>query len=231
MFVVFLGSDTVKVRHSAHTFAEKKRNEGYAILSVTSQSYQPGQLRENAQAASLFGERQCVILDGFSEQKETFDALLEDAPLLAESPHIFVALEEQLSALEKKRLIQHATEVNDITGNKPDRFNTFALADALLRRDKKSLWVLLQSATRRGISFEEIVGTLFWQIKAIRLAKRTRSADAAGLKPFVYKKACAASFSLDEADAVSRQLLQIYHDAHLGKVDGVIALESLILKL
>lgn len=112
-------------------------------------------------------------------------------------------------------------------------FNTFAMADALARKDKKSLWVLLQNARHHNVSAEEIIGTLFWQLKSLRLAAETSSALEAGMKPFMYTKAKSAlgKFAPGELTTLSRTLLSLYHDGHSGKRDIDLALEKFLLTL
>jgi hypothetical protein len=67
----------------------------------------------------------------------------------------------------------------------------------------------------------------------LRLAERTKSAEEAGQKPFVYSKAKRAlsAFKEGELDSISRDLLSIYHDGHLGKRDIDLALERWVLTL
>jgi len=110
-------------------------------------------------------------------------------------------------------------------------FSIFSLADALGERDKKRMWVLYREAIDLGISPEEIVGTLFWQVKMILLAHRVKKATDAGVKDFPFSKAqrYAKNYSLDEIQKLSSDIISIYHEAHRGKVDFEIELEKLIL--
>ena len=114
-----------------------------------------------------------------------------------------------------------------------ERFNAFGMADSLSRKDKKTLWLQLQDAKQANLSAEEIIGTLWWQLKSMRLAKNTNSAAEAGMKDFPYNKAKRAlsAFKDGELESLSRGLLTVYHEGHLGKVDIDIALERWMLTL
>ncbi|MDZ4284303.1 MAG: hypothetical protein U1A28_00575 [Patescibacteria group bacterium] len=194
-------------------------------------------LRDRAGAQSLFlpeGASEVVLLDISGEEAEAREATLMLLCELADSPNIFVLLEGALPAPIAKEFKKYAAEYHEVKNIAvTEKFNVFALADALARRDKKSLWVLLLRAQAAGLSSEEIVGTLFWQMKSMRITARTKNAAEAGLKPFVYTKAKrgAEKFKSGELDAHSRALLTLYHDAHLGKLDMDLALERWILNI
>ena len=87
------------------------------------------------------------------------------------------------------------------------------------RRDKKQLWILYTQAKREGISDEEIHGILFWQVKAMLLAARSKDAGAAGLNPFVYSKSKGflKNFEEKEVENISSSLVTLYHDSRRGK--------------
>jgi len=103
----------------------------------------------------------------------------------------------------------------------------------LANKDKKSLWLLFCEAKRNGLSGEEIIGTLWWQLKSLRLAAMTNSASEAGMKDFTYNKAKRAlrNFRDGELETLSHSLLLAYHDGHGGIRDIDYALEEWVLGL
>jgi 16S rRNA U1498 N3-methylase RsmE len=107
------------------------------------------------------------------------------------------------------------------------------MADALLARDKKTLWILLQEAHMKEVASEEIIGVLWWQLKTLRLTYVTSTASEAGVKDFPYNKAKRAhsKFTQTDADRLSRTLLAVYHDSHSGRRDMTSALEEWVLKI
>ncbi len=233
MLYAFYGTDVVGVRKEAHEFLEKYEEKGITIERITAENYVPGSIEDAAGSSSLFWEEQVVVIDTPSGDKEMFEKVFSILPELKESRNIFVIIEEKLLAPEKKKLQKYAEKSEEQTAAKEERFNVFALTDALLRRDKKSLWILLTEAWRNGLSNEEIIGTLYWQVKILRLAEKTSSAEEAGQKPFVYQKAKRAlsKFKEGELTQISRDLLAIYHDGHLGKREADVALEKWVLSL
>jgi len=233
MLFVFYGNDVVGVRKAAHDFLSEHKNGETAVETITPENYEPGRIRDAAGGASLFGGEQVIVLDTLSAKKEVFEDILLHLELLSESANTFVLIEESLLASEKKKFVKYGKECVEVTAPKIERFNVFALADAFSRRDKKSLWVLLMRAFGQGLSGEEIIGTLYWQIKVLRLAERASNAQEAGQKPFVFNKAktALAKFKEGELGQLSRDLLSIYHDGHLGKRDLNVALERWVLTL
>lgn len=233
MLVVFYGTDPIVVRQKAHEFIDRSCESGVTDR-MTYETYIPGALVERAGSASLFGGVETILLDTLSFHKDAWEEFLEALPACAESPHTFVVIEEKLLADATKKIKKHASVVEQHdAAEQNERFNTFALADALVRKDKKSLWVLLQRARHAGVGPEEIIGTLFWQLKSLRLAEKTDSAAEAGLKPFVYTKAVRArkEFKPGELEKLSHELLAVYHDGHQGRRDIDLALEKFVLTL
>jgi len=105
------------------------------------------------------------------------------------------------------------------------------MAEALARKDKRSLWILLCEAKRNGLSAEEIIGTLWWQLKTMRLASLTSSAEEAGVKDYPYNKAKQSlrNFKPGELGSISFRLMNLYHEGHKGKRDIDLALEEWVL--
>lgn len=232
MLYVVYGSDSVKVRKEAHALIERVR-PGVPIEQVSAEEYSTEYLESLVGAVALFSVVPVFLLDSVSDDEMLFEDLLNHAGALGESPNTFVVLERSLGVSAKKVLTPCAREVIEVAGAKEERFNTFVLADALLRRDKKTLWLLFCEAQAAGISSEEIVGTLHWQLKVMRLALRAKSAEEAGVKPFVFDKARRglAKYQAGEIDEKARSLLLAYHRGHAGECDLGYALESWILSL
>ncbi len=233
MILLFFGNDAVAVRKKANERVRKLEAGEVTMERMVPETYESGRLRDLALSSSLFEGKQGALLDMLSDDVVAFESLLEEAELLAESENVFVVIEGVLNAAQKKKLLAHASEHLELTGVAKERFNSFALADALSLRDKKTLWLLLMRAWQEGLSPEEIIGTLFWQVKMLRLAERTKSAAEAGQKPYVYDKAKRAlsNFKKGELDQISRELLMIYHDGHQGKRDIDLGLEKWVLCL
>ncbi len=230
MLYVFTGGDAVAVRARARECIDARAVLGARVERLGAEECTPDALRERANSQSLFGadgERDTIVLDAPSERADALAAVLTCAQEIADSPHTFVLIDTALPAASARELKKVAAEYHEIRSAAKKEFNIFSLADALARRDRKSLWVLLQRARAAGCASEEIVGTLFWQMKTMRLATLTASTDEADLKPFVYEKAKrgARNYGKDELAALSRGLITLYHDGHLGRTDMDLALE------
>ncbi|MCF7816185.1 MAG: hypothetical protein K9M10_04250 [Candidatus Pacebacteria bacterium] len=231
MLYVYFGNDVTGVRQKALAFINKLDESGSSVTHITSDLYHEGILSDCAQGESLFGEQQIVLIDTPSDEVTVFDSVFSQLELLGTSKNHFVLIEGVLNAAHKKKVQAHATTNEELTAEKKERFNAFLLTDALINRDKKSLWFLLAKAKEEGLTNEEIIGVLFWQVKILRLASLTKSAEEAGQKQFVYNKAKRAlgNFKKGEIDEISRTLLSIYHDDHLGKRDAGLKLEQWVL--
>lgn len=233
MLYVYFGSDTAGVRQKAFHFVRTLTQDDALTTSITEENYQTGVIEDLAEGVSLFSTEQIIVLDTPSEREEFFEGVLKSLILLKESKNHFVVIEGTLTAGNKKKIESHAVTIEEVEGGKQEKFNTFLLTDALLRRDKKSLWLLLMDAWKAGITNEAITGVLFWQIKILRLAEKTKSAEEAQQNSFVYQKAKRAlsHFKKGELDDMSRALLTMYHDGHLGRCDASLVLEKWVLEV
>lgn len=232
MLHIFFGSDRGRVRDSAAEHIESKKAADATVTTIEAGQFESGQLEDALGATSLFGGEEWFILDTPSDNADFDEAVTEVLAELAASANTFVILEGALLAPAKKKYQKHATTFEEFTAEKTERFNTFAMADALASRDKRRLWVLLQEAKLSGSREEEVIGILWWQLKTLRLAAQTASAAEAGMKDFPYNKAkrSLGGFAPGEIERLSQSLLQVYHDGHGGVRDIDLALERWVLE-
>ena len=233
MLKVYCGNDLVKVRETAFAVVDKLAKGDVRVITIDADTYVEGVLSDAAGAASLFGETELYVLDTPSGHKDFEAAVFASLEALGESPNQFIVIEGTLLAAPKKKYQKYAESLEEFKGERAERFNVFSMADALARKDKKTLWLLLQEAKLDGLSDEEIIGTLWWQLKSLRLAAVTSSASEAGMKDFPYNKAkrSLSNFKDGELETTSRNLLSVYHDGHAGVRDIDLALERFVLTL
>ncbi len=230
MLAIFYGTDRKAVRDAGKAYTD---NAGVPVTVIDESSFVAGQIALSVGAASLFGGVECFLLDTPSSDEEFETEVTGSLVEMAASENIFVILEGQLLADAKKKYAKHASAIENFTALKEERFNVFQIGEAFAKKDKKQIWVLLQQARSLGIRDEETIGILWWQLKALRLAKLTNSPEEAGMKEYPYKKAKQAvrSFKDGEVEALSRSLLELYHQAHQGKRDMDLALEEWVLRV
>ncbi|MEX0918272.1 MAG: hypothetical protein WDZ93_03915 [Candidatus Paceibacterota bacterium] len=230
MLALFYGTDTGSVRNAAHAHLPKEVSQP---TTIDAEVYQRGMLADAVEAVSLFGGVNAYVLDTPSDDEDFQEEVMGLLSALAASAHLFVVIEGKLLAAERKKYEKYAEVVSEFTAPAVERFNTFALSDALADRNKKKLWLLCSDATRAGVSSEELIGMMWWQLKTLRLATVTSSAAEAGMKDFPYNKAKRAlgNFKEGELISLSHSLLALHHDARRGKHDLDLALERWVLSL
>ena len=233
MLTVFYGNDQIKVRSEAHKYIDSLVKTGQTVVRIEADNYENGQLLNLSSATVLFGTSPIYLIDTLSNRADSYEELLETLESLATSTETFVVIEKDLNASDKKQFTKYSENLNEYKkAGIETRFNVFSMAEALVSKDKRQLWVLLQEAKRNGLSAEEIIGTLWWQLKILRLAMLTKSAEEAGVKDFPYNKAKRAlkNFKDGEIESLSFKLLNLYHDGHAGKCDIDLALEEWVLR-
>jgi DNA polymerase III delta subunit len=233
MLHVYYGNDLVAARQAALSAVDAGIVKTEARLTkLESTNFAPGMLADMLGAVSLFGGTELFLIDTPSENLDFYAEVVGVLSEMAESPNLFVVIEGTLLAAEKKKWEKHAGVLEEFKKTAETPFNVWAMADALATRDKKSLWVLLQEAKRAGLVAEEIIGTLWWQLKTLRLAILTKNASEAGMKDFPFNKAKRAlsNFKEGEVAELSMKLLKVYHDGHGGIRDIDEGLEEWVLR-
>ncbi|MFN3188230.1 MAG: hypothetical protein ACK42D_01660 [Candidatus Paceibacteria bacterium] len=233
MLTVFYGNDTVAVRGEAMKLLDSYVEEGFDVARYSSEQYSQGLVENLLQADSLFGGKEVAVFDTPSENSDFYEAVISLVAELVASPLPFVIIEQSLTAAQLRPFAKVEATMQECKKVKNDYFNVFALADSLLAKDKKTLWILLQEARRNEIPTEELIGILWWQLKMLRLTFVTTSASEAGVKDFPYNKAKRgqSKYTKEEVDTLSLSLLEVYHDGHGGRRDIVSALEGWLLNI
>ena len=237
MIFLYYGNDRTKSRAKAREVLEimhKKRPDA-ELITLTSENWQDGALNEIVGAQGLFEKKYMVLCDNLCDKKEIKEIVFDNLKLLKESDNAFVIIENTLDAKGNEKLVGFAEKSQEFSEVKKiqEQFNIFSLAEALGKKDKKSLWVLYSKALMKNISPEEMHGILFWQVKTMLLATKAGSAVEADLKPFVYSKAKSylKNYSEKELVSISSNLVSLYHDARRGKGELETNLEKFILKI
>lgn len=245
MLYFFYGSDKDAAREKANALIEglRKKKPEAEVFRLTAEDWgdplnpRRGETRleELIGGQGLFNKTYIVEVVSLFESPEAKEVFLKKLSDIADSPNVFVMRE---GAVDKETLLLIVDEAERVQRYekkelKKKEFNIFSLTDAFGRRDKKQLWVLLQKAVASGAVPEEIHGILFWQLKSIMLALQCKTAEEAGVKPFVWSKArtFAKNWSENELKFLSSKMVSLYHDAHRGIHEFPIALERFILTL
>lgn len=227
MLHVFFGNNPIAVRQKAYAYISLLEEKGAQLVRIDEDTYASGIIADAVGAVSLFGDTNIYLIDTPSSLGELNDQVHEFAQAMSESATEFVVIEGPLLVAQKKPYQKYAT-LEESKGSPLERFNVFALADALSRRDKKTLWIGLCEAKAQGLSAEEIIGTLWWQLKTLRLASQTKNAEEAGMKDFPYSKAKRSlhNFKAGDLEHLCLSLLSLYHQGHQGETDIDMALEE-----
>lgn len=224
-----------KARNLVNSLRKKKPDAAYDEMS--SQNWNFSVLQGHLGGQGLFSSRYIIFLNRIMENLEARDQFSDLIPSMKESENIFILLEGKLLA-EQKKLIEKFSEktvLTDIaeTGKSKKEFNIFSLADAVGSKDPVKLWIVFREAIRSGHEIESILGTLFWQVKSMVLAKKASSATETGLNPFVFSKSkrYAQNYSDTELDILMRELVVMYHEGHRGIHDLELVTEKMLLEL
>ncbi len=229
MIRVLLGSDTVKAKARAMKLAT-----GHELVRFGEGGEQFTAVFSYLGARGMFTSKVALFMDQPFADTATKEMLLENLDALASSDALVLIIEVSIDAATKRKL-DKAGEIElferPAVENIPPP-SVFALTDAFASGKRKDAWILYRKLIEAGSVPEEIHGALSWQVRAMVLASKTRSAIEAGLKPFVFAKAKRASDRLPHGaiDAISRDLMHMVHESRMGKGDLGLLLEAYLLR-
>lgn len=227
MLYVYYGNNRVRALLQAEKVLEKCGAEEVVHLDDTTATL--SEIFGLAEQEGLFGGTKAVRGDQLLGSDELGKDLLKQLNVLSSSKTVFVLLEDKILAEPLRAIKKVTTEVEEYKlAETKSAFNTFALADALLMRDKKALWVLLMRAFKAEKTAEEIIGTLFWQMKSFLIVE---NGGGTSLSPFVVGKVKRQlkNFKTGEMKELTNKLLTAYHEARRGRGDMETALERFVL--
>jgi DNA polymerase III delta subunit len=237
MLYVFHGTDTYTVADKANRLVAGlvRKFPDVQVFTFEGDFIEESALDELVEARGLFIEKQIIVLKQPFIKAESRDLILARIKNFGLSQNIFVLSEGKLLADQKRALTKHAEKIEEYKseGKKEEKFNVFALSDALGAHNKKVLWTGYVEARRAGVAAEPIHGMLHWAIRSMLLADRAKSPEESGQKPFIYSKfkRYAQNYGEDALRQHSRELITIYHDARRGVHELDTALERWVLGL
>lgn len=236
MLYIFHGSNIDESRKKAQNLVASLRAKkpDAAYDEVNADNWNIATMEAHIGGQGLFSSKYIIFLNKITENAEAAEAIKDFITAMQESANIFIIFEGKLNADLKKVLLKNAEKAIEselATKLAKKEFNIFALGDALGSRDAVRSWFIYREAVANGNEPEGVVGTLFWQVKAVLLAYNAKSAAEAGLNPFVYSKAksYAKNYSRAEMQKLAHDLVTLYHDGHRGLVDLELGVERWLL--
>lgn len=239
MLYLLYGSDEKKAREKLSVLVShlrtKKPDADY--VRITEEEYTLPMVLEYSTRQGLFEKKCIIVLDRILQNKETSREIMDHLEKITFSENIFIFFEESLDKKILERIKSCGGKVQEFENTRATRTAppplVFSIADAFGKRDKKQAWALYREALHKGVSPEEIHGTLTWQTKSMLLSIDARTAEKAGLSPFVYRKSkmYAEKYGKEKLKEMSREFLVVYHDMRRGLVDMETVLELQILNI
>lgn len=252
MIYFFYGDDIGKSKANADKVISNllSRKKDVTLVKIIGEEITEQRIYELAESQALFVNKYIVFLYRLLDNAENKSAVLATLKEMKESENIFVIC-DILNPAKKTELeiIKKITEKSEKSQEfkKPyrklnkkeelaligEKISFFEFSDALGARKIKPLWTLYQDALIESVPAEEVHGIFYWQIKAMLLAKKCKTAKEAGLKDFSFNKSkqFAKNYTEEELENLSSKMVSIYHDAHRGKADMYVALEKMIMSL
>lgn len=239
MLYIFHGNDNKKSGDKARSLVDSLRTKkpDASFVEINSDNWHSSVIEEHVGGQGLFSNKYIIFLNKVAKDEDVIEDLIKGMKLMKDSDNIFIISENKVKVDLKKAFekfgdkVVVSDEVEKKGFNK--EFNIFSLADAIGTRDVFKAWSIYREAVENGLESENILGTIFWQIKSMILARDAKSASETGLNPFVYSKAKkgVVNYKEGELDALFENVIVLYHDGHRGLVDLELGIEKMILNL
>ncbi len=234
MFLAFVGNDTLSSKAALHAAVARLQAEipGASLIKLDDQSFTVENAEDAMIEGNLFAPKNIIIFDDILLHDDGENFYLKNK---LESDHIILARETS----PKKAVLDRFNKLGEVQSfvNKKDeiKINSFALADAIMIKEKAVAWVEFEKSRRRGDAFEAIHGMIFWVFKTLSAIATLPKAEvlASGVKGFTYTRGLEGikKYTKDEILSHFDDLKEMYHRAHRGECDLEYSLEQFILKL
>src|SRR3989344_790 len=176
MLYFYSGTDRKKARTQMNAAVARVSKNADVVRITDANTVQD--LSAAIGGGGMFGGKRVVVLDEVFSNEEMRGAVEHALPALGASEDQYFILEEKVDAQTRRTIEKYAEKSERFDAAKGKREEgIFALAYALRRGDRKSLWVDYQRALARGEAPEAIHGVLFWGAKDMFLKARTDSSE------------------------------------------------------
>jgi len=238
MIYFYFGTDREKIQKTARATFEalQKKKPDASFVSFGVENLDENVLQEITASQGLFERKVVAKIADILDDKEKGEMIQKFLKEMKATENIIVWSEGEVNKTPLEKIKKYAEKVEEfgVKQKAEKKFpSIFKMTDAIGDKDKKNAWVLLRAELDNGTADEELHGTIFWQIKSILLAKKTKGADEAGLNPYVYSKAKSFGRNWDEKELNNTisNLIDMYHKAHRGEVNFEVELERWVLSI
>lgn len=247
MIYFYYGTDAESARKKAKVTIDSllAKKPDATLVKIGEEELTDTRITELASGQALFSNKYIVHFSKTFDNKENKELILKNIKEIAQSENIFIFTEGKTDKASLAKIEKNAEKAEEFVkaekaltkkqalALKGEKVDFFEFTDALGKRDKKGLWVLYQDALAEQVPAEEIHGMFFWETKSMLLAKKCKTAEEAGMKPYPFGKArdSARNYKDGELESILEELVNMYHEAHRGNIDFHVALEKFILEL
>src|SRR3989344_3652976 len=184
MLYFYTGTDSTKAREEMNKEVALV-SKGARVVRINDTN-STDDLYTALQGRGLFGESHVFVIDGVSLNEEMFAMLLQMLEGMKESEESFFVFEASPEASTRRTIEKYAETSKRFDAPKKKKDGgVFALAGALRRADKKTLWAGYQRELIKGNAPEAIHGVLFWGAKEMLLKSKEGSPENRRAKKFV----------------------------------------------
>ncbi len=247
MLYFYYGTDIETARKKAKVTVDSLlvKKPDATLIKIGEEDIPESRIAELCLTQALFSNKYIVYFYKTFDNKNNKETILKNIKDIANSENIFIFVEGKMDKISFTKIEKNAEKVQEFTkpekilnkkellAQKGEKIDFFEFSDSLGKRDKRELWVLYQDALEEQVPAEEVHGIFFWQVKSMLLAKRCKTGEEAGMKPYPFQKAreYSRNYKEGELENISFRLVSMYHEAHRGNIDFFVSLEKFILEL
>ncbi len=238
MIYAVIGNGNPKAGEKYHLLKEQfsRKYPDAQQLLFTDESLETKDIFDAASQQSFFGGAYLVSCFRLSENKVIKEIFSDLITAMGKSENHFLLFEHSLDKKSLALIEKYGKLYSFVPATTALEYNVFSLPQKVGERDRRGAWLELQRARMAGVSDDELLRPLLWQVKTILLVHPDMggaSVEESGLKPTVYSRARAygKNYSREELSELSFALALLPSRVVSGEIEMDIALESIILSV
>lgn len=172
MLHLYFGTDREKARTKMNAAIEKAAKKA-EVVRITD-AHTGEDLKTSLQGGGMFGGKRVLVFENVCTNPDLSEIFIDALEYLSKSDEEVFVFESKPLAELRKKLEKYAESVEKFDAPAKERDSSiFAMANALRKRDKKTLWVAYMQEVAKDNAPEAVHGVLFWAAKDMFLKSGT----------------------------------------------------------
>lgn len=220
MLYIYCG-ERYGAREYARAFADgcKKKSPNSEYIYFSS-GFTEETLDDLLRRQGLFESKYIVFCNEVLSDSVCAKCIIENTKSYIDSQHMFIIFEPGLSTENEKYLTKKGAVIKKFHKKikQEGSHDIFSFVNVFLNQNKQKTLGAFYKLLLKNESAENVLNIMLWQVRMLVLVSKTKNAEEAGVKPFVYTKSKKA---LDKIISPFDMLIFFERAVRNGRVNGL----------